>query len=172
MTISRLRFLLAVFRGGPERMHHSAKIAWHLAPEDENGEALLREAVAAGSDPLRKAANLTLLARYLQTGTFQRAARRGSWDGSNVIDLDDIIASPLNAATKAADALGLDLDPADLENNVRSLSKRHAKETGRFYLAHRYDAADRALLTEHRQVFDDALAWAERTLGPQRSVAA
>lgn len=172
MTISRLRFLLAVFRGGAERMHHSAKIAWHLAPDADNGEHLLREAVAAGADPLRKAANLTLLARFLQVGAFQRAARSGGWYDKHVIDLDDLVASPLDATTKAADALGLDMNSIDLENNVRSLSKRHAKETGRFYLAHRYDADDRALLIEHRQVFDDALAWAERTLGPQLSVTA
>lgn len=172
MTISRLRFLLAVFRGGAGRMHHATKIAWHLAASAEHGDDLLREAVGAGSDPLRKAANLAVLSRYFQIGIFQRAARSGGWNADQVIDLDDIVRSPIDAAMKAAAALDLNVSHADLERNVRHHTKRYAKQPGRFYLAHRYEADDRVLLNEHRQVFDDALSWAEKTLGPQLAVTA
>src|SRR5688572_3059216 len=104
ITISRLDFLRAVFRGGVERMHHAAATAWHMATGLPEGDALLKEAVKAGGDPLRKAANLAVLARFLQVGTFQKAARAGGWGERHVIDYSTIARQPHEAASKAARA--------------------------------------------------------------------
>lgn len=172
ITISRASFLSAVFRGGADRMQYAAKIAWHMATGVPDGDALLKEAVKAGSDPLRKAANLAILARYLQVGTFQRAALLGGWNDDHVIDFDAITQTPHEAATKAASALDLDIDARDIERNVERFADRYAKQPGLSYSTERQISADRAIFTEHRQVFDEALSWAESTLGPERMVAA
>jgi hypothetical protein len=170
ITISRASFLRAIFRGGVERMHHAASIAWHMATDEPDGDALLREAVGVGADPLRKAANLAILARFLQVGAFQRAARAGGWNDAHVIDYDDITTQPLKAAAKAARALDLDVNDNDIEQNVERFAGRYAKQPDVQFSNDRQLVADRRVQSEHRQVFEDALAWAETALGPQRTV--
>ena len=170
ITISRASFLQAIFRGGADRMQYAAKIAWHMATGVPDGDALLKEAVKAGADPLRKAANLAILARYLQVGTFQRAALLGGWNDDQVIDFDAIVRSPHDAATKAAKALDLDISANDIDRNVARLAGKYAKQPDMAYDANGRTAADRRLQADHRHVFNDALAWADRVLGPQRVV--
>ena len=170
ITISRSSFLRAIFRGGVERMHYAARIAWHMAIEEPDGDELLKEAVRAGGDPLRKAANLALLARYFQVGTFQRAALIGGWNDNQVIDFDLITNSPHEAAAKAVAALGLDVSDTDIDRNVARQSGRYAKQPDLAFSAEQQRSSDRESLAEHRQLFDDALAWADATLGSQRVV--
>lgn len=167
ITISRASFLRAIFRGGVERMHYAARIAWHLSTEEPDGDALLKEAVRAGSDPLRKAANLAILARYFQVGTFQRAARIGGWNDDQVIDFDLITKSPHKAAVKAVAALDLDITAGDIDFNVKRLSGRYSKQPDKAFSPDAQQSAEQVALAGHRQMFNDALAWADATLGPQ-----
>ncbi len=169
-TIGRASFLRAVFRGGVDRMHYAAKIAWHMATDEPDGDELLKEAVRAGDDPLRKAANLAILARFFQVGIFRRAARTGGWGAGHVIDYDEIIRSPHDAAKKAVVALNLSVSDNDIDRNVEQLSGRYSKQPNRAFSPAAQRQSDRATLAGHRQVFDDALEWAERTLGSQRTV--
>ena len=170
MTISRISFLRAIFRGGVDRMHYAATIAWHMATDEPEGDALLKEAVRAGHDPLRKAANLAILARHFQVGIFQRAARIGGWNHKHVIDFDDVTNAPREAAIKAVAALDLHVTETDIDHNIAQLAGRYSKQPDVAFSFERQQSADRVALTQHRQVFDDALAWAETTLGPQRTV--
>ena len=170
ITIGRLDFLRAIFRGGIERMQYAATLAWHMATGVPDGDALLREAAAAGRNPLGKAANLAILARYFQVGWFQRAARAGGWDDSHVIDYQIITQSPGEATAKAARALGIDIDDNQIERNVQRHANRDAKRPGQAFSNDQRDRDDRLAHAEHRQVYDEALAWAESTLGPQRAV--
>ncbi len=171
ITISRASFLRAIFRGGTERMHYAATIAWHMATDEADGDRLLKEAVSAGADPLRKAANLAILARYFQVGAFRRAAAIGGWNDNHVIDFDQINREPRAATAKAVAALDLSINDNDIDRNVARLSGRYAKQPDLAFSAERQQSADRAALADHRQVFDDALAWANITLGPQLCVA-
>lgn len=170
ITISRLNFLRAIFRGGAERMHYATWIAWFMATDEPDGDALLKEAVRAGSDPLRKAANLAVLARHFQVRAFRRAAQIGGWTDKHVIDFDLITSAPHEAAAKAVAALNLDITEAQIERNLAEMSGQHAKQLERKFSIERQQSADRTSLAGHRQVFDDALSWAETTLGPQLNV--
>lgn len=172
ITISRLQFLRAIFRGGPERMHYAATIAWHMATEEEDGDALLRDAVVSGGGPLGKAASLAILARYLQVRLFQRAVLAGGWGDNNVIDYDTIIQSPHEATLKAARALCIAIEDSDIERNVAVLAGRYSKRPKELFSRERQRLSDRKVDSDYRQVFDDALAWAETTLGPQLEVLA
>ncbi|MEO8142089.1 MAG: hypothetical protein ABI617_05470 [Sphingomicrobium sp.] len=170
ITISRASFLRAIFRGGVDRMHYAARIAWHMATDEPEGDALLKEAMRAGGDPQRKAANLAILARYFQVGKFQRAAQIGGWNDNHVIDFDHIINAPRDAAIKAVAALELEITETDIDRNVASLSGRYSKQPDVAFSPEARQSVDRAVLAEHRQLFDEALAWADATLGTQRVV--
>jgi hypothetical protein len=170
ITISRISFLRAIFRGGVDRMHYAARIAWHMATDEPDGDSLLMEAVRAERDPRRKAANLALLARYFQIGKFQRAAKIGGWNDNQVIDFDQITNAPREAAIKAVAALELQITEADIDRNVAQLTGRYSKHPGVAFSPEAQRAADGAMQAENRQLFDDALAWADATLGAQRVV--
>jgi hypothetical protein len=170
LTISRVGFLRAVFRGGVKRMHYATKIAWLMAADVPNGDFLLREAVSAGVEPLRKAANLAILAHDFQIILFQRAVQVAGWNDDHVIDYDEIARSPHEAAVKAAGALDLGLSDNDIARNVARLANRNSKRPIEPFSNDEQRLADHRLHSEHSQVFEDALAWAETALGPQRAV--
>lgn len=171
MTISRIGFLRAIFRGGAERMHYAGHIAWHLATDEPDGDAKLEEAIRAGGGPLGKAANIAILAHFFQVEKFRRAARIGRWNDDHVIDFDQFLKEPREAAVKAAAALDLAVTENDIDRNVERLSGRYSKQLEVQFSKERQDLTDRVALAEHRLVFDEAMAWAESTLGPQRDVA-
>jgi hypothetical protein len=165
ITISRKNFLRAIFRGGVERMHYAAKIAWNLATDVSQGDSLLKEATAVSRDPLTRAANLAILAQSFQANAFKRAAKAGGWNADNVIDLEDITKSPLEAAAKAAKALNLDIGENDIERNLARLDGRYSKEPGKHFSKEQQREEDRRVDHEHARVFADALKWGRRRLG-------
>ena len=148
-------------------MHYAAKIAWHMATEEPNGDAMLLEATKMGGDPLRKAANLAVLASSFQVNKFERATKVGHWGKNHVIDYETIAKRPREAAAKAARALDIPICDEDIERNVARLANVSAKQPNEAYSSDRQQAVDNQVYAEHRQVFDDALKWADRTLGPQ-----
>jgi len=170
ITSGRTNFLRAIFRGGVNRMRYIAKIAWNLATDLTDGDAMLLDAIGAGGDPLRKAANLAVLAQSFQMGAFERAAKAGDWNADHVVDSEEITHHPHEAAMKAAKALDLSLTAEDIELNVARLANRYSKLPSEPFSKDQQLAADRQLHLENRQVFDDALKWAEATLGPERKI--
>lgn len=170
ITSGRTDFLRAIFRGGVNRMRYIAKIVWNLATDVVDGDAMLLEAVGAGSDPNRKAANLALLAQSFQVGAFDRAAKAGDWDEGHVVDYQDIIQRPEEAALKAAKALDLDINGQDIRDNVERLANRYSKLPTEPFSSDRQREADDRLHFEYRHAFDDALKWAESRLGAERKV--
>lgn len=168
ITISRFNFLRAVFRGGADRMNYAARIAWHMATAMPDGDAKLEEATRVGGDPLRKAANLAVLASSFQVNKFERATKVGHWGKDHLIDYEMIASNPHEAAAKAARALHIPITAEDIDSNVARFAKVSAKQPNEAFSSDRQQAVDNQLYAEHRQVFADALKWADRTLGPQR----
>jgi hypothetical protein len=88
----------------------------------------------------------------------------------HVIDYEEIIESPIEAASKTVRALDLRIDDNDIERNLARLATRHAKHPIEAFSRNQQRHADPRVHAEHRQGFDDALVWAESALGPQRAV--
>ena len=166
-TIGRLDFLRAIFRGGAGRMRHAAQIAWHMAKVISGGEDLLAEAQGSSIDPLQQAANLALVDLHLQLTIFREAASKGGWDERHFVDYSDIIAAPRDAAQKTTAALDLPIDMGDIERNLDQLASRNAKIPSEAFSAIRQDAIHNQLHAEYGKFFDQALDWADKTLGSE-----
>ncbi len=171
MTISPIGFLLAVFRGGPGRMQYAARIAWSMAADEADGDELLKEAVRAGADPERKAANLAVLAHHLQVRAFRRAVHAGGWNDAHVIDFEELASAPRETAMRAVAALDMAIGEEDIDRNVARFAGRYSKQPDLAFSIERERAGHRAAATQHRLVFADALAWGEKTLGIQQATA-
>lgn len=166
VTIGRAGFLRAVLRGGSERLGFAARLAWHLAPGFPNGDRLLRDAVEAAAEPLGQAANLAVLAHHLEIELFDEALKRGNWGKGQRIDLEEMLADPVECARKAARALRLPLDPDQLARNVERFAGRHSKDPARAYSAESRREDDATVSAHHQATIEAALDWAGRALAP------
>ena len=159
VTIARDRFLEAVVRGGSDRLAFAARLAAHLAPFVEGGAERLQAAIDAPVEPVGKVARLALAAHDFELRLFERAA------AAEVIDFAMIEESPFEAASAASDALQLGLDESEIEANCDRWTNANAKADASFSAEQR--AAENAQVrAAYGAVMDDALAWAEDSLGP------
>lgn len=170
VTIDRPGFLTAVFRGGGERIEHTARLAWHMATVFADGEEMFRKASeAAKGDNRQMAANYVVLAHALQSRVFDEMRHRVRWSTANVIDFRELLASPLEAARQATKVLDLDNNDAALAANVRHLQGTHAKDLTQAFSLAQQEKRDRRIVEELGPTFDAAMAWADATIG-QRSL--
>jgi len=167
VTIDRPGFLRAVLRGGPERMTHTAQLAWHMASGDANREALLQSATEASGDDLGRATNLAMVAHHLQLESFKRAMQRGGWDDDRVVDFELISQQPSQAAMKACRALDIGLHFEEREMSVEENGGKHSKQPQISFSAEKLKRVDRSILALHAKPFDSALNWAENALGTE-----
>ncbi len=165
VTMERRPFLLAVLRGGRDRLAFIAQVAAHLA-DGTDGKAQLREAIAGTADPIGQAVNLAALALHLQTRMFSEAMRRGGWDGTNVLDASTLFSRPVEAALAANAILELGIDPAILANSAALAARENAKAPGRSFLPVLRESENDEVERYHGARIDAALLWAEQRLGP------
>jgi hypothetical protein len=162
VTIALPAFLIAVFRGGRDRLAFTARVASHLASAFESGGALVGEAIAASPDPLGRAANLAALAHRLQEELFNRARAADGWGGAAVIDFAQILTHPEACVEAAARGLELRAGGRDAAEAVRLWSRRNAKLSGATFEKHGESGADRAVEREHASRFRTSIAWAQK----------
>jgi hypothetical protein len=164
ITSGRRSFLLAVFRGGRERLAFAARAASHLASANRSHQALLAAAIGAASEPLAQAAHIAVFVHWLQHRQFHDAMAAGGRDGVQVVTFDSIEQAPHHAASAAAAALGLDLSPGDLAEGVARNAGRNAKLPGMDYSPEARLEADRQIERLHGARIEAALAWARDLL--------
>ncbi len=164
VTMERRPFLLAVLRGGRDRLAFTAQVAAHLAGQGAGG-ALLRQAIGATDDPIGRAVHLAVLTLHLQMEIFAEAMRRGGWDGGSVIDAATLFTRPVDAALAANAILDLGINPAELAASAAVKARENAKLPGRSFIPALRESENDDVLRHHGARIDAALHWADRTLG-------
>jgi hypothetical protein len=164
ITIEPDAFLRAVLRGGTDRLTFTAQLAWHLASGFPEGDRILQLAVEAADDPLGRAANLSLVAYHLQMAIFDRVTTKGDWGQEHRLDMEEISASPREAAVKANRALSLGLEPEDLERTAERHANSHSKNPAIGYSADQRRTDDETVIEHHESTIEAALDWAKRSL--------
>jgi hypothetical protein len=151
-------------------MEHTARLAWHMASDIPEGEALLGKAVEAAPDHVARSANFAMVAHQLQVDSFKHAMKRRGWTGENVIDFELIANEPFRAATKACRALELGLHYEERELSAEQYASRNAKQLEASFSVRELKGADSAVVGLHGKLFESSLEWAERTLGPETNL--
>jgi hypothetical protein len=159
VTIPRHLFVRAVLRGGTPRLAFTARLAAHLAPS-VGGAGALKAAIDSTEEPLGKVARLALVAHQLQLEAFARVT-----DRNRLIAFEEIEAAPSEAASKAAQLLGLDLGAGELDVNVRRWTRSNAKADAPFSADARR-AEDDEVERLYAALISGALAWADDAFGP------
>lgn len=165
VTMEPRDFLIAVLRGGRERMSYTARLAAQLAGEEAGGVALLQSAMGQSRDPLITAIHLAALALGLQMRLFDRLRALGGWGEDHVIEFATIVGSPVEAGMQASFALGLGLDRRDIEDSVVANRDHHAKAHDRAFSLEQRREEDEVVLAHHRAVIDTAITWLDQAFG-------
>jgi hypothetical protein len=164
VVIARDRFLEAVLRGGNERLAFTARLAAHLAPFVDGGLECLQAAIDSAEDAVGKVSRLALVAHHFELRLFERAIGSGKLARAQVVDFAGIEKAPLEAASRAADALQLGLDRSDIAANASRWTSSNAKADASFSADQR--ASENAQVRAvYGSLIDDALAWADGALG-------
>ena len=156
VTMQRRPFLIAVLRGGRDRLAFTARAAAHLATPSQ-----LQAAIAASGDPLARAVHLAAITLHVQMLAFAAAGR-----AAQAIDAAELTGAPIEAALAANDILDLGIDPDKLAAHAAAKIGEDSKNPGRAFRQVDRRGEDDAVERHHGTMLDSALAWAERTLGP------
>ncbi len=160
VTSDRRAFLLAVFRGGRERLAFAARVASHLASGNRSRQALLAAAIGAASEPLGQAAHIAAFAHWLQIRQFHDTLLAGGWGSEHVVTFDAIERAPHRAGSAAAEALGVDLSAGEVAQGVARNAGRNAKLPGADYSSEAQQEADRTVHRLYGAQIEAAIAWA------------
>ena len=156
VTIGRDRFVEAVLRGGTPRLAFAARLAAHLSPFVAQGPQQVQAAIDSTPDPVGRTARLALVAHDLQQRLSERAA-------GTRIDFAEIEGDPFGAASRAAAALDLGLDAADIQSNCERWAGANAKADASFSADQRR-AENEQVRAAYGSLIEEALRWAETAL--------
>lgn len=155
-------FLLAVFRGGRDRMVYCVRFLSHMQTAYPDYDPLAAEASSLGGDAYDAIARLCLLALHLQQRTFDaidpaRACR---------MRYPELVGAPEKQAERAAGLLDLPISADDLRRNTGLARNVHAKSGGAPFRRSLLDEQNQQIETLYSAHIERAIAWAQRRLPP------
>ena len=160
VTMDRRAYLRACFRGGRDRLAFCTRLASGIAPVLPRGNDLLRAAIAAGDDPLDRAARIVALLHWMQESLFRDVIARRGWPDAVLVRFEDLLADPVATVADVQHQLALPDLPVDADHVAR-LMTRHTKDpSSSFQRSGRADQ-DREVDHHHAARFDAALGWLE-----------
>ena len=160
IAIESRDYLVAMFRGGRERVEYTYRATRHLLGHGTNTEALWADAMRRPAAELEVAARVGLISLHHQFSLFKEAMRRGRWSGANLLSLRQIEDDPVCACMVAAQALGVEIGCADIIRTIEKRASVYAKAPDRFYSREARRRLNAQIERAYGQVFDQALEWA------------
>jgi hypothetical protein len=160
LAIDSRDHLLAMFRGGRERIAYVFDATRHLLGASPCHQALWDEAIRRRATALDVAARIALVSLHLQLGLFGDAMRRGGWTAANLLSLRQIEEDPVHACMVAARALGLNITSGDMISTIEERAAVYAKAPDRPYSREARRRLNAQIESEYGSVFDRALEWA------------
>lgn len=155
-------FLLAVFRGGHERIAFTARAALHFSQAGRLNADRVALALEHTEDQAVQLARLAALAHRMQSELFAAARAAGGWSEKHCMDFAELMADPVMVAAKAAKLLDLDLPDEVIGANAARWLARDAKQPASSYAVDARNLQDREVEERFGKIIDDALMWMDR----------
>jgi len=152
-------FLIAVLRGGRERIRYIGDLLIHLQRAFPAYAEVIKEAAPMNADALESAARLTLVALKVQLAAFAAAREALPADRCAFVSHRSLRDAPADALETASRVLDLELSADDIAYSVRTNISRHAKETGLAFEHEQAREIDRVVARQYRPLIAKALDW-------------
>jgi len=161
LTIDPRKFLIAVLRGGQERITYCCNFLLHLQTAFPEFAPLVAQAAPLGGDPLAGAARLVMVACYLQHQACKGVIEKAQAENYCCLGYDDLMADPENSMALVSKTLDLDLEPHDIKQSIRRNFGHYSKGEEQIYDVNSARKNDRRIEQEYGPVIDQALEWYE-----------
>ena len=155
-------YLVAIFRGGRERVDYVYRATRHLLGRNLRDQALWEGALGAPGSALEVAARIGLVSLHRQLGLFRDSIGRGGWTSANLLSLRQIEDDPRCACMLAERALGLGISWAEINRAIDRHANGYAKIPGQPYSREARRNLNMQIERRHATIFDQALDWAAR----------
>ena len=166
LGLTPMAFLIAVFRGGGERIQFSYSVLRHLLHSFPEYQRVVAEVEGSEGDSIEQFARLVLILHAVQLKAFQRATIQGGVQESPFFDYQSLLANPLQNLTGIAAELDLDFTQDELQESISNNFSNHSKVNNRSYDATQASDVDQQVLNTYRGQFLSALEWASEALKP------
>lgn len=165
LHMDRAAFVEAVIRGGASRIAYTARSAVHLSSASRVDAEFVATALARDADERGKIAALAIVAHSIQIRIFEQASQRAGWTEANWLSFDELTQHPLQAARKAAAALGLSISDGELAASVQRWSGVDAKQPSQAFSREQLAPGHLDAFQQDREIVNSALDWAATAIG-------
>ncbi len=164
MTIAPRDFLIAVLRGGSDRISYICNFLMHLQTAFPEHSHLLEQAAPLNSDPLLGAARLIMVTYHLQNKIYEEAIQNAPKENYAYLAFDDLLTQPEDSLILTAKTLDLDFQADEIRNNVNQVFKQHSKNENEKYDPRLAKQQDQKIEQDYNHIIIPALNWYQENL--------
>jgi hypothetical protein len=164
LTISPKAYLIAVLRGGKDRITFTYNLLSHLLKAYKEFSPLVDSIEKSATDVMDKVAKLTLVTHYIQDELFNRILVGSANAQCTTLTYNQLLNEPVTSIEMVSKTLGLELTDKEIAENITTTFKVHAKNE-----SYQFDNAkgieiDSLVENEFHTIIESAMNWHEMQL--------
>ncbi|MFK8020986.1 MAG: hypothetical protein AB8B86_14555 [Pseudomonadales bacterium] len=159
LSMSPRNFLIAVLRGGSERVDYIFRLLENLSHCFTNYTKFYNHIDLNHQAELDRLSRKILLAHAIQELIFTEAAQAMDSMHSAIVLYEDMTANPLLTTKQVSSVLDLNLSDAQLQSSVASSFSRHSKVRDREFTLAEASATNKQVLEHYGPAIEEAIDW-------------
>ena len=171
MTICPNRFLIAVLRGGKDRITYIYNLLFHLKRQYPEFTDLINSVESAKLDIIDKVARMTLITHYIQSELFARAKSNKINHDYFELSYDNLLTNPSESLLKVSQVLKLNINQRSIADNISRTFNQHAKHDNYQFNKAKGLEIDSKVEHEYKECIFSALNWYEQKISPNYPLA-
>ena len=152
-------FLIAVLRGGRERITYICNLLRQLQRAFPHYSGLIEQAAPLAADPWKSTARLILLVYEIQMAAFRKLMTQLPSGHCRVMSYNSLISRPEESLALASETLALGFDDAEVMRSVELNFARHSKNREENYDRKQARIIDQRISREYQDIIGEALDW-------------
>jgi len=159
LTIEPKDFLIAVFRGGGDRVRYIHSFLQHMAKGKQDLLKVIDQIEKENKDTVSLFSKLVLLAYAIQKNKLHKTSKLLSKEQILFMDHKKLINEPMVCIEKASTFFDLRLTPIEIEESIKRNFRNHSKVVGRAYNNKEMGATNDKVLAAYGGNFEETLEW-------------
>jgi hypothetical protein len=164
LTISPKAFLIAVLRGGKNRITFTYNLLSHLIKANKEFALLVAGIEKSEIDIMDKIARFALVTHYIQTELFNRMLANSSTDQHATLTYEQLLNNPIESIKMVSNTLDLKLTDKEITENIAATFNVHAKDVSYQFCNEKSLEIDSQVENEFQAIIDPAMNWYKEQL--------
>ena len=159
LTISPKAFLIAVLRGGKDRITFTYNLLSHLIKANKEFSPLVASIEKSEIDIMDKVARLTLVTHYIQKELFNRMLVNSSNGQYAALTFEQLLNDPRESIKMVSKTLDLKLTDKEITENIAATFNVHAKDMSYQFDNEKGLEIDSQVENEFHTIIESAMNW-------------